>query len=133
MAFNPRKVKKLEVTTRRWYIGSLSFPGIVSYTTYQGDLGGFKLNPKSVILNYEGLQQQREFYSPLYDSKNPGENRIPDQRYLLFWNPYTTLDANGHSQLEFNTSDIPGEYKIVVEGMVKDGAVGSTSSTFTVK
>jgi hypothetical protein len=133
MNFSPLQVKKLEVMTRRWFLGQLSFSGIVSYTTYQGDLGGFPLHPKSVMLNYEGLQMQREFYSPKYENKNQRESRLPDQRYLLYWNPLVTTDKDGHQQLEFNTSDIPGEFKIVVEGMTKDGNVGSATSTFTVK
>ncbi len=133
MNFSPLNVKKLEVMTRKWYLGQLSFNGIVSYTTYQGDLGGFPLNPKSVTLAYEGLQLQREFYSPKYDNKNQRESRLPDQRYLLYWNPTVTTDKDGHQQVEFNTSDIPGEYKIVVEGMTRDGNVGSSTSTFTIK
>ena len=44
-----------------------------------------------------------------------------------------TTDKDGHHQLEFYTSDISGEYKIVVEGIAKDGSVGSATTTFTVK
>jgi hypothetical protein len=133
MSFSPLNVKKLEVMTRRWYLGQLSFNGIVSYTTYRGDLGGFPLNPKSVLLNYEGVQIQREFYSPKYENKTQRESRMPDQRYLLYWNPFVTTDKDGQQQLEFNTSDIAGEYTIIVEGITKDGNVGSAASTFAVK
>ena len=133
MNFSPLNVKKLEVVTRGWYLSPLNFNGIVSYTTYHGDLGGFPLNPKSITLNYDGLQLQREFYSPKYENKNQRESRLPDQRYLLFWNPTVITDQDGHKQLEFYTSDIPGEYKIIVEGITKDGHLGSATSTFTVK
>lgn len=133
MDFSPLQVRKLEVVTRRWFLGQLSFNGVVSYTTYQGDLGGFPLHPKSITLDYEGLQKKREFYSPKYENKNQRDSRLPDQRYLLYWNPQVTTDKNGHQQLEFNTSDIPGEFKIVVEGMTNDGSMGSATSTFTVK
>ena len=50
MNFSPLQVRKLEVMARRWYLGQLSFNGIVSYTTYFGDLGGFPLHPKSITL-----------------------------------------------------------------------------------
>ncbi len=133
MDFSPLNVKKLEVVTRRWFLGPLNFSGIVSFTTYNGDLSGFQLNPKSVTLNYEGLQLQREFYTPKYENKRERDSRMPDQRYLLFWNPHVITEADGHQQVEFYTGDISGEYKIVVEGITKDGAIGTTSSTFTVK
>jgi hypothetical protein len=132
MAFDPLKVKKLEVVRRRYYLGPLNFPGIVSYTTYTGDLAGFQLNPKSVKLNYEGLQLQREFYSPRYETQPQRQSRMPDQRTLLYWNPSVTTTTDGKQQLEFYTSDQAGNFQIVVEGMTQDGAVGSGSHSFTV-
>ncbi len=132
MAFSPLKVRKLEVITRRYYLGPLSFPGIVSYTTYQGDLGGFQLNPKSVKMNYEGLQLQREFYLPRYESQQQRQSRMPDQRTLLYWNPSAVTNADGSLQLEFYTSDQSGNFRIVVEGMTADGLTGSNATGFTV-
>lgn len=132
MAFSPLKVRKLEVITRRYYLGPLSFPGIVSYTTYNGDLGGFQLNPKSVKMNYEGLQLQREFYLPRYESQQQRQSRMPDQRTLLYWNPSAITNADGSLQLEFYTSDQSGNFRVVVEGMTADGLTGSNASSFTV-
>jgi len=133
MEFDPLKVKKLEVVTKQWYLGPLSFSGIVSYTTYLGDLDGFTINPHSVSLNYEGLQLQREFYSPKYEHQKDRESRLPDQRYLLYWNPHVHTQADGKTGVEFYTSDIAGEYKIVVEGITPGGAVGSSTTTVEVR
>ncbi|MFM9837390.1 MAG: hypothetical protein ACKVOQ_03945 [Cyclobacteriaceae bacterium] len=132
MSINPLKVKKIEVMTKKWYLGSMNFSGIVSLSTYEGDLGGFQLNPKGVTLNYEGLQAQREFYSPKYETQKQRESRLPDQRYLLFWNPTIDIGKDGHQLLEFYTSDVQGEYKIIVEGMTKNGLMGNTTATFKV-
>ncbi len=133
MEFDPTRVKKLEVVTRRYYLGPLIFPGIVSYTTYTGDLAGFQLDPKSVSLDYEGLQLQRIFYSPQYDSQKQRESRMPDRRTLLFWAPQVNLDKGGKQQLEFYTSDLTGDYIIIIEGLTKSGFSGSSTSLFTVK
>ena len=108
MAFDPLKVKKLEVITNRYFLGPFTFPGVVSYTTYTGDLAGFQLDPRAVSLNYEGLQRQRIFYSPQYDNQKQRESRMPDRRNLLFWAPQVTLDKEGKQQLEFYTSDLIG-------------------------
>jgi len=131
MALDPLKVKKIEVMTRTYYLSSFRFPGVVSYTTYTSDLAGLKIQPNSVGLNYEGLQLQREFYTPRYESPKQRESRIPDQRTLLYWNP-DVQSTNGKKQIEFFTSDIPGEYKIVVEGITSDGHVGSVTKSITV-
>ena len=133
MAFDPLKVKKLEVLTHKYYLGPLSFPGVVSYSTYTGDLAGFQLDPRSVSLDYDGLQRQQVFYTPLYENQKQRESRMPDRRNLLFWAPQVNLDNQGKGQLEFYTSDLTGKYTIVVEGISSDGYSGSNTSSFVVK
>lgn len=133
MNFDPLKVKKLEVVTRRYFMGVMSLPGIVSYTTYSGDLGGFQVNPKCVVLDYEGLQYQREYYSPTYETAKLRESRLPDQRNLLYWAPSVTTSNDGRQHLEFFTSDLGGDYRVVIEGISPDGFSGSTYGSFKVK
>ncbi|MDH4090427.1 MAG: hypothetical protein OEV74_08830 [Cyclobacteriaceae bacterium] len=133
MDFDPLLVKKLEVLNRRYYMGILSLPGIVSYTTYSGDLNGFELDPKSIKLDYEGLQLQREFYVPKYETPKERGSRLPDQRTLLHWAPDLVSSKDGKQHIEFYTSDMAGNYRIVVEGLTKDGLTGSATGTFSVR
>ena len=133
MAFDPLLVKKLEILNRRYYMGVLSMPGIVSYTTYTGDLAGFQLDPRTVTLDYEGLQLQREFYVPKYDNAKQRENRLPDQRSLLHWAPNVTTGTDGKQSIEFFTSDQPGTFNVVVEGLTGNGLSGSGKGTFVVR
>jgi hypothetical protein len=133
MSTDPLLVRKLEVVQRRWYMGPLTFEGIVSYSTYTGDLNGFKLNPRALVLDYEGLQQQREVYAPVYGNRQQRESRLPDHRTMLYWNPRFTTASDGRVQLEFYTSDVPGIYKIVVEGITRNGEVGSATNVLEVK
>ena len=133
MEFDPLKIKKIDVLTGRYYLGPLHFPGVVSYSTYTGDLAAFNLDPKSMSLNYDGLQRQRVFYSPEYETQKQRDSRMPDRRHLLYWNPQVTLDADGKKQLEFFTSDLTGNFTIVVEGLNKNGYSGSKVGTLSVK
>jgi len=133
MAFDPRKVKKLDVLTRKYYLGALSFDGIVSYTTYGGDLATFQPDPKSLIINYEGLQPYREFFAPRYESQQARETKLPDVRTLLFWSPVASTDNAGKGQVDFYTSDIPGKYAVVVQGITRAGEPVSSSTLVEVK
>jgi hypothetical protein len=133
MAFDPLKIKKLEVVTRMFYTGSMTLAGVVSYSTYQGDLGGFQIDPRSVVINYEGLQLQRQFYSPDYSSQKLKNSRLPDQRALLHWVPSLKTNAQGKSTVEFFTSDNTGEYVVVAHGLSKDGKAGTGTYKFSVK
>ncbi|WP_155800444.1 hypothetical protein [Pontibacter sp. BAB1700] len=47
MAFDPLKVKQLDVIASRFFHGPLAYEGLVSYQTYTGDLAGFDLDPRA--------------------------------------------------------------------------------------
>jgi hypothetical protein len=128
MQFDPLKTKRLEVVTAKYFYNNLELPGIVSYSTYRGDLAGFNVRSKNNFVDYEGLQLQREFYSPKYSSEQ--ESRMPDPRYLLYWSPHQEItDKN---EVEFFTSDVPGTYMIKVEGVSDKGDPISVITTFVV-
>lgn len=131
--FSPLKVQKLDVVTNRYLMGPAMFNSIISFMTYKGDLAGFPLDPRLLKVDYNGLQLQREFYAPRYDTTKQLESRLPDGRTLLYWNPNLQTDATGHSHIEFFTSDQPGRYLVEVNGLTKDGSAGSQRMLFEVK
>jgi len=133
MAFDPLKIKQLDVIANRYFLGQQIYDGLVSYTTYKGDLGGFPLNPHALIEEYEGLQVPREFYTPRYDTEAEQRRRLPDLRNLLYWNPDVQLRAGQPQTLDFATSDQVGRYLVVAQGLTPSGQLGSTSFTFEVK
>lgn len=131
MTMDPLKIKSIDVMTGKYYLGALSFEGVVSYKTYTHDLGGYQLSPNTFIIDYEGLQSQKEFFSPRYETKKEQENRLPDARHLLYWAPDITL-FNEQKQLDFYSSDQPGIYKAMLQGISQDGNPIVEQCTFTV-
>jgi hypothetical protein len=132
MKLDPAKIRKIDILTRKYYTGVLENEGIISYRSMEGDLAGYTLDPDAVVLEYNGLQQAREFYTPVYDNKTRVESRLPDLRTQLQWSPAIHTDAAGKSPVSVNTSDRAGKYVVVVQGMSGDGLVGATILTFTV-
>ncbi|MEP6685032.1 MAG: hypothetical protein ABJA35_17285, partial [Parafilimonas sp.] len=129
IAYNPLKIKKAEVVTRKYYINSLTINGILSFSTYKGDLDGFQFDAGTTELSYDGLQLQREFYSPQYTTAIQQQNRLPDYRNTLYWSPQITTNA----QTSFYTSDIKGKYIAVVQGINENGKAGYSTTEFEVK
>jgi hypothetical protein len=132
IAFDPLKVKRLEILDKEYYEGILALPGVMSFFTYANDLGGFPIDQRAVQMDYDGMQLQREFYSPKYDNATEKQMRLPDHRTLLYWNPSVTTKKGEASEIEFYASDVPGTYTIFVEGLSKNGEAGSGVSSFTV-
>lgn len=132
MNFDPLKIKKLDVVNRKYFLGGSSFEGILNWTTYNGDLANFELDPHATIIDYEALQLQREFYSPVYETEGERSSHLPDFRNVLFWSPNVTT-MQGKQRVSFYSSDLPGKYLIVLQGITNDGKSGYTVTTFNVK
>ena len=131
IAYNPLKIKKAEVLTRKYYINSLIADGILSYSTYKGDLDGFQFEQGTIELSYDGLQLEREFYSPQYITAEEKQSRLPDYRNVLYWSPEIKTKEN--KQLSFYTSDIKGKYIVVLQGISTNGKAGYSTTAFEVK
>ena len=73
-----------------------------------------------------------QYYSMEYETAEQKSSRLPDYRTSLSWNPYLRSNA-GSAGFSFFTSDQPGTYLIVVQGIDDQGKAGSSSVTFEVK
>lgn len=131
--YDPLKIRKLEVISGKYFLRNMTFDGIANFTTYTGQLPDFELDPKAVLIDYEGIQLKREFYSPKYDSEPQINSRLPDFRQTMYWNPQIKTDKNGSAKIEFYTSDLPGNYAIVLQGITNDGETGVKVEYFEVK
>jgi hypothetical protein len=132
MEYDPLKVNTLDVITHKYYYGPLSFPGLASYRTYDGDYPDFPIDERAIVMDYDGLLWPREFFSPVYEIATEQQSRIPDFRNLLYWSPSITTGDRGESSFSFYTSDQPGDYLVNIQGLGEDGLCGDTSFTFTV-
>ncbi|QEC66115.1 hypothetical protein FRZ67_01895 [Panacibacter ginsenosidivorans] len=130
--FDPLKIRSLEVVTRRYVLGSSVFEGILNWKTYSPTLANYEFAPNVTVLDYEGLQIEREFYSPTYNTTEAVSSHLPDFRNVLQWKPDIKLSRNKKSIIEFYTSDLPGKYAVVVQGLSANGLCGSKIITFDV-
>ena len=133
MEYDPLKIRKLEVLSRRYFLGDMFFEGVVNCITYKGNLEGFELDPHATVIDYDGLQLQRTFYSPEYDTQAQAASHLPDFRNLLFWSPDVKTDSNGRHDISFYSSDIPGRYVVVLQGLTADGKTGAATAVFDIK
>ncbi|HEY2349723.1 MAG TPA: hypothetical protein VGH64_11930, partial [Puia sp.] len=132
IALDPFKIKRIELVLYNYYTGSSVFSGIVNVKSFSGEIGATQIDPNSLVIEYDGLQQQREFYSPLYGSKEAEDNHMPDFRNVLYWAPQITTGSDGKSQLSFYSSDLKGKFAVVVQGITADGLPGKTVTQFEV-
>jgi hypothetical protein len=93
---------------------------IAIYTRRGGDAKpepGKGLNSNKVF----GYTLIKEFYSPNYAAFNT-RNEQRDIRTTLYWNPSViTTPQNSEVVLSFYNNDVSGAFRVIIEGMTRDG------------
>ncbi|MCD7976760.1 MAG: hypothetical protein LUG51_06250 [Tannerellaceae bacterium] len=118
--YNPLLIRQIEVYKGKFVFGGQLVDGIASFKTYNLDYPGLTLDNSTQFFDYEGTLAKRTFHAPSYPGNHPG-NRIPDYRHTLLWQPEVQTGGQRTVSIPFTTSDIQGNFNVVVEGMTKDG------------
>lgn len=118
LTYNMKNVYKIEVIIGRYYVGSKSFNGLISFTTFDKDFkstqtGSFIAKP--TVLR----PQPKKIYNKVKYENTADNERIPDFRNQLLWNPDVQL--NQDTETSFYTSDLSGTFEIRLEGFTKSG------------
>ncbi|MNR20634.1 TonB-dependent Receptor Plug Domain protein [compost metagenome] len=106
--------------------------GVIVINTKRGDGARTTNTYTPGLINYlpKGYAMVRTFYSPKYDVKP--ESR-PDLRTTVFWEPQMISDATGKAKISYFNADVPGIYRIVVEGIDINGSLARKVLTYEVK
>ena len=130
MIYNMKNVYKIDVIIGRYYVGSKSFNGLVSFTTFDKD---FKSTQKGNFITKPTVlrPQPKKLYNKIEYTNSSDNARIPDFRNQLFWNPEVALNSKNNNS--FYTSDISGTFEVRLEGFAKNGSPVSLKETIEIK
>ncbi len=126
---NPNKIEKIFIERELYLIGESTFYGAIGLFTKPGEKISFK-NPNEYRLPIN--QEIRAPFFPKYLTDEEKNSPKPDLRTLLYWNPKIVIEEN-IKEVQFYTSDVPGIYKGVVQGICEDGEAVYQEFTFEVK
>lgn len=122
---SPRDVESIEFMKSAVYAGMYGIRGaggVLLITTKKGS-GINDLNTttaRNVLAFKLPVDVAREFYSPKYDKPSRTDKSM-DLRTTVYWNPEIVTDKNGKAMVEYYNTDVPGNYRIVVEGISVKG------------
>jgi hypothetical protein len=130
MRMNTDDFYSIAVVAGRYFIGNHIFYGIID-VRLNNSVHQFGANAR--VVDYNCLEPRRIFISPDYSNESSRLNRKPDFRSVLYWNPFIETDNTGNATLEFYTSDLEGEYVVVVNAIARNGQISMGNSLITVK
>lgn len=118
LTFDPAYFTKINFVNKGFYLNKYIFNGIVNLTSK--DFSYIPNISQDYIIKekLERPQLIKKYYNVDY-SKNNLE-KIPDYRYQLYWEPNITK-INTNKTFDFYTSDISGNFKIIIEGITTTG------------
>lgn len=128
LQYDPLKVKSLEIYGGIYYIGNISFTGIVSFKTYKGDYPGLKFDKNVRILDFSGVQ-----YPVKFTGKEAAGGKIPDFRHTVYWDPVAQIAANGEKKFTVFTPSLPGKYIVTIEGLDQSGKAFRFQKDFNIE
>ena len=86
---------------------------------------GAGIKPDFSIYKTIGYSENAEFYHPIYDTPEKVNDKTPDHRTTLYWNPYVKFGPDGKSKIEFYSGDSDNsQYEITIEGVTSNGSIG---------
>lgn len=112
--------------------GALGGNGVIVLTSKKGGPVHRESPPLPGLVNHstEGYAMSREFYVPKYDVKSDSR---PDDRTTVFWEPNLVTDKDGKAKISYLNTDMPGTYRIVIEGIDANGSLARKVLTYEVK
>ncbi len=124
---SPFLIERIDILNRKYFFGSIGINGIISFHTFDDDLAGYV--PETQRITIQSIQDQKGSNRVSYAK----DERIPDRRDLLLWEPSIVTGTSGNVTLDFHTSEVTGKYEIRIEGITEGGTPVSIRKYFTVE
>jgi hypothetical protein len=124
-SISPTNVESIEFMKTPAYAGVYGIRGsggVLIITTKRGGIDKSILTakaPNSISFKLP-LYLKKEFYSPRYDHPERAP-KLADQRTTVYWKPDVITNKDGRASVCFYNTDVPGNYRVVIEGISSKG------------
>jgi len=118
-----REIDRIAIIPATYYCKDFTFGGIIDIHTKKSDFNSVPLLPNMNRFIYPMADvSEWKILSPDY-STPASQIRIPDFRYLLYWDPSVSAEKSGEAVVQFYTGDIKGKFIVKVVGISDKGEI----------
>lgn len=93
--------------------------------------GAYNQDMAMIVTDVTGYYNARAFYAPVYVL--PAEDRRPDMRTTIHWEPVLTTDENGKATVSYYNADPKTSVRVTVEGLSDKGVPLTGTLKYEVK
>jgi hypothetical protein len=124
LKFSPYKIRSVSIKVNRVYMGEHSFDGVVSFTSFDGDLHSFDLR-KNAYYQFETHESQDKFRIQASEKELTSAPLFIQSQ--LYWNPQKEVLSGDGLEFKLQTPAFEGVYEIRIEGLTDQGRPMSTT------
>lgn len=128
--YDLQNVYKVSLVNQGYIYGPKLFNGVINFVTKKQDYLTKTSGSYFKTLSMEQAVKQKKYFNPDYSTAE--NDRIPDFRYQLLWQPEVITNEKS-TLISFNTSDIKGNFQIILEGFTEKGQAVSIENYITVE
>lgn len=133
LRYNARNVKSISFLRSKYVVGQKIFQGVLMIDTIDRDYKSPELGEHIITVDLFKPEPDKKYYKQQYDEIEGGKTvKTLDFRYQLLWEPNLDISNEGEKVIFF-TSDIAGDYELIIEGFTSNGNPVSVKERFTVK
>lgn len=126
-----QNIKSISIIRKKIFRGPQIFQGAVLVQTNEEEFSNFYKKPYINHIKLNRPEIKKKYFHQTYNDVD-SEKRIPDYRYQLLWMPNLEINGSGKT-VELYTSDVDGDFEVVLEGFTEEGDPVSIRKTFSVQ
>lgn len=129
--FDAGKIRSISLVRDQFRMAGKVYQGMMSVKTIDGDFFENYAPTHGINVPIEKPMSKKNYFKQRYTTQQMGK-RIPDYRRVLLWEPHVEV-GESDLQFEFYTSDLTGEFEVVLDGFTSYGKPITVYKTIVVK
>ncbi|WP_437397050.1 hypothetical protein [Flagellimonas lutimaris] len=118
--FDARKIESISLVRDQFRMAGKDYQGMMSVKTIDGDYFEDYAPEHGINVPIKKASPKKNYFKQHYGSEMSVDSKVPDYRRILLWEPHVEV-GGADLQFEFYTSDLTGEFEVILDGFTTYG------------
>ncbi|MBW8242787.1 hypothetical protein K1F50_08250 [Muricauda oceani] len=130
--FDAKQIESISLVRDQFRMAGKDYQGMISVLTKDRNYFEDYAPENGINIAIQKASPQKNYFKQRYLTEDQNGKRIPDYRRILLWEPHFEIIGED-LQFEFYTSDLTGDFEVVLDGFTTYGKPISVYETINVK
>lgn len=130
--FNAKQIESISLIRDQFRLAGKDYQGMMVVKTIEGDFFENYAPEYGINVPIKKALPKKNYFKERHIVDDLVDKRIPDYRRMLLWEPHVEVEE-ADLQFEFYTSDLTGEFEVILDGFTTYGKPITVYKTITVR